>query len=126
MTYLVDVSVLLAWLWEDHDHNERVTRWQQKQRVAICPISELGFLRISTQPVFGASIAQARAMLDTWLKKFNPARVPCDLRALDGEIAPSGGKTTDFYLANLAKSHGMKFATLDEMVKHEAAFLIPF
>jgi len=35
------------------------------------------------------------------------------------------GKTTDFYLANLAARHNMKFATLDERVKHRAAFVLP-
>jgi hypothetical protein len=54
-----------------------------------------------------------------------PAFVPCDLRALDGLQATTGTKTTDFYLANLAESHGLKWATLDEQIKHPAAFVLP-
>jgi predicted nucleic acid-binding protein len=46
MTYLLDVSTLLALLWETHEFNERVTRWQENQSLAVCPITELGFLRI--------------------------------------------------------------------------------
>jgi predicted nucleic acid-binding protein len=39
---------------------------------------------------------------------------------------PSAGKhTTDFYLASLAQKHGMQLATLDEGLKHQAAFVIP-
>ena len=39
---------------------------------------------------------------------------------------PSTGKhTTDFYLASLAQKHGMQLATLDEGIKHQAAFVIP-
>ena len=31
----------------------------------------------------------------------------------------------DFYLASLAQKHGMQLATLDEGIKHQAAFVIP-
>jgi predicted nucleic acid-binding protein len=125
MTYLLDVSTLLAWLWRNHEHHARVIMWQPNQPVAICPITELGFIRISTQPIFGASIKDAREMLSVWEQKAKPVRVPCDLSALEG-IAPStGARNTDFYLANLAQKHGMRFATLDKSVKHPATFIIP-
>jgi predicted nucleic acid-binding protein len=29
MTCLLDVSSLLAWLWADHEHHQRVIRWQK-------------------------------------------------------------------------------------------------
>lgn len=125
MTYLLDVSTLLALLWETHEFNERVTRWQENQSLAVCPITELGFLRISTQPSFGLSPAEARRLLREWKNARKPFFVSCDLAPLDGEEPPSGGKTTDFYLAGLAAKHGMKWATLDGGVKHPAAFLIP-
>ena len=66
MTYLLDLSTLLALLWETHEFNERVTRWQENQSLAVCPITELGFLRISTQPSFGLSPAEARRLLGEW------------------------------------------------------------
>jgi predicted nucleic acid-binding protein len=47
MIYLLAVSALLALLWETHEFNERVTRWQEDQSLALCPLVELGFLRIS-------------------------------------------------------------------------------
>ena len=125
MTYLLDVSTLLAWLWRDHQHHDRVMSWQAGRSVAICPITELGFLRISTQQVFGATMKEAREMLSAWLQKAKPARVPCDLAVLDGRPAPVSGKTTDFYLANLARKNGMQWATLDESSSHEAAFVLP-
>jgi predicted nucleic acid-binding protein len=125
MTYLLDVSTLLAWLWRDHEHHRRVISWQSSQAVAICPITELGFLRISSQPAFGATIKDAREMLTDWIKKAKPARIACDLPALDGLPASTTGKTTDFYLANLAAKHGLGFATLDESIAHAAAFVVP-
>ncbi len=35
--------------------------------------------------------------------------------------APSAGKSTDWYLANLAKKHGMKWATLDKTAQPSGA-----
>jgi hypothetical protein len=125
MTYLLDVSTLLAWLWVDHEHHRRIVEWQKGKSIAVCPITELGFLRISTQPTFGATMDEAREMLAVWHKKVQPEYVPCDLKILDSTPAPTNGRTTDFYLASLADGHGMQWATLDENSKHEAAFVLP-
>lgn len=84
MTYLLDISVLLAWLWEKHEHHHRVLAWEAGQSFAVCPLTELGFLRISTLPAFGASMSQARQMLQDWFQQCQPQFVTCDLRALDG------------------------------------------
>jgi len=125
MSYLLDVSALIALLWDNHVHNERVTRWQSTARLAVCPITEIGFLRISTQPSFGATIADAKKMLRDWKATQKPAFVPCDIEALEMDEPKTGTKFTDFYLATLAAKHGMKLATLDESIGHKAAFLIP-
>jgi len=125
MIYLLDVSVLLALLWETHEFNERVTRWQDGQSLAVCPLAELGFLRISTQPAFGLSPAEARHLLGEWKRVRQPVFIPCDLTPLAGTEPPSSGQTTDFYLASLAQKHGLLWATLDAGVKHPASFLIP-
>jgi predicted nucleic acid-binding protein len=124
MRYLLDVSTLLALLWEDHEAHSRVKRWQSLEDLAVCPITELGFLRISTQAL-GADMEHARQSLAAWLDLRQPAFVPCDQRALAGQEAPTGGRTTDFYLAHLADVYGMQLATLDEKIKHNAAFLVP-
>jgi predicted nucleic acid-binding protein len=125
MTYLLDVSTLIALLWDLHVHNERVTGWQSGETLAVCPLTELGFLRISTQPTFGATVAEARRMLRDWKRARNPEFVPCDLDSLESDEPTSGSRTTDFYLASLAAKHGMRLATLDESIGHKAAFLIP-
>jgi len=123
--YLLDVSTLIALLWELHVHNERVTCWQNGEELAVCPLTELGFLRISTQPSFGASVAEARKMLRDWKRARKPHFVPCDLDSLDSDEPPGGMQTMDFYLASLAWKHGMRLATLDEGIEHKAVFLIP-
>lgn len=125
MIYLLDVSTLMALLWQLHDAHERVTRWQGTAELAVCPLTELGFLRISTQPVFGATVAEARKMLRDWKRAVAPKFVACDLEALDSDEPRTGTKTTDCYLASLAAKHGMQLATLDKNIGHKAVFVIP-
>jgi predicted nucleic acid-binding protein len=125
MTCLLDVSTLLALLWDLHVNNERVTAWQKEVEFAVCPLTELGFLRISTQRNFGATVAEARKVLRDWKRAQNPQFIVCDLDALESEEPPVGTGTTDFYLPSLAAKHGMRLATLDECIAHPAALVIP-
>jgi len=123
--YLLDVSAVMALLWQSHTHHQRVNSWQEGRELAVCPISEIGFLRISTQSNFGLSVANARKALRDWKAVRRPRFLPCDMEALDTDPPAMGTQTTDFYLASLAQKHGLKLATLDEGIKHKAAFLIP-
>ena len=125
MIYLLDVSTLLALLWDRHVHNDRVTKWQKTARLAVCPLTELGFLRISTQPSFGASFLDCKKMLRDWKHARRPKFIPCDIDGLQMDEPPTGTLTTDFYLASLASMHGMSLATLDEGIGHAAVFVIP-
>jgi len=72
-----------------------------------------------------ASKADFRQSLSAWLARRKPQFIPCDERVLNGPPAPTGGQTTDFYLAHLAEAYGMKLATLDENIAHTAAFFVP-
>jgi hypothetical protein len=81
-------------------------------------------VRVSTGPAFNATMADARQALADFIADEKPDFIPADIRALDGEPSPSSGKTTDWYLANLAAQHGMKLATLDQAAQHPAAVLI--
>ena len=127
MSYLLDVATLLALLWPDHVHNAKVTAWRQNKHLVLCPIAELGFIRVSTAPTghFNLAIADARKLLEDFIAKDKPGFIPCDLTAIKGVPAPTSGKTTDWYLANLAHAHKMKLATLDAGITHPAAELIP-
>jgi toxin-antitoxin system PIN domain toxin len=126
MTHLLDVNALLALLWEKHEHNERMWRWMDgAEAVALCPLTELGFIRISTQPVFGASVEQARKMLADYKAAKKPRFIPCNVETLKTAAPKNGRQTTDFYLASLAAAHGMKLATLENDLGHPAAFTIP-
>lgn len=116
----------MALLWTDHEHHQRAWKWLDLEGVvAVCPIAEIGFLRISTQPAFGATVAQARQMLRDWKAAAKPDFVPCDLDPLKTVAPATGTMTTDFYLAALADHHGMKLATLESNLGHPAALTIP-
>jgi predicted nucleic acid-binding protein len=125
MTYLLDVSTLVAWLWEKHQFHRRVVQWQAGVSVAVCPITEIGFLRVSCQLPFHATVADARKMLGIWRTKNNPLEIWCDMATLEAETPATGAKITDFYLASLAERHGLLLATLDQRIDHPSAFLVP-
>ena len=69
-------------------------------------------------------MTDAREVLEIFLADEKPEFIPADIRALQGETAPSSSKTTDWYLANLANAHGMKWATLDTRANHPARILV--
>ncbi len=43
MTYLLDVNMLIAAIWLDHQDHSAVDAWLPGKKTATCPISELGF-----------------------------------------------------------------------------------
>ena len=90
MKYLLDVSSVLALLWENHLSHARVQAWARKEELAVCPITELGFLRISTQS-FGADMDDARQSLSAWLQKRRPNFIPVTIgHSPDGKRPPAG------------------------------------
>ena len=123
MIWLLDVSVLVAHLVQSHEHHARVATWWPGRQFAICPITELGFLRVAC--ALGFAMRDARAALAEFLRDESPLFIPCDRHALDGPVVQSGRKTTDIYLAELAAARGWCFATLDTGIAHPAADLIP-
>lgn len=123
MTWLLDVSVLVARLVQSHEHHARVMAWWPGRQLMVCPITELGFLRVAC--ALGSSMEDARKTLEEFLRAESPGFIPCDRRALDSVAITSARKTTDIYLANLAAARGWRFATLDSGITHAVANLIP-
>ena len=53
--WLLDVNILLAWLWPAHETHKAASSWMHNHRQeswATCPITEMGFLRIVTTRSF--------------------------------------------------------------------------
>jgi toxin-antitoxin system PIN domain toxin len=123
MSHLLDVNVLVALLTSTHIHHGQAQAWAAGKAVTICPVTELGFIRIATGPG-KATMANARKVLADFIRQEKPSFIPADLSALDGQPAPSSTTTTDWYLANLAARHGLKLATFDKAITHPDADLI--
>jgi predicted nucleic acid-binding protein len=124
MTYLLDVNVLMAALWTTHAQHAVTDAWLKGKQVALCPISEMGFLRVSTHPrALGAVMAEAERFLAEFYKGVSPRFVPADLSAC-GLGAKNSDAVTDHYLARLADRHKMKLGTLDGDITHPAVELI--
>jgi toxin-antitoxin system PIN domain toxin len=118
--HLLDVNLLLAAIWANHPLHAKAFAWLSGKSVLLCPLAELGFLRISTnRKVINAPRDKARRLLDQFAKDRNADRIADDLAALDSH--PAGSENlTDHYLADLAAKHGARLATLDTNVVHPA------
>ena len=123
MKVLLDVSTLIALIWPSHVHHHQATAWSQGKTMAVCPITQLGFLRVSSGAL-NTPMPAVLAALESFMKDSEVEFIPCDLSALKGLAAPDSARTTDWYLANLAHKHGMKWATLDQKATHPAAEVI--
>lgn len=133
MKYLLDVNVLVALGFLQHEFHERVAGWVRTlaskgiPELATCSITELGFVRVLAQaPQYGFTIAHARTLL-LRLKTGNSLRftfIPDDHDVSD---IPAWVKTakqiTDGHLVQLAKAKNAILATLDERIP--GAFPIP-
>jgi len=124
MSHLLDVNVLLAAAWRNHSQHAEAEAWLKGKTVTVCPIAELGFLRVSTNSkAVNAAMADARSALEAFLSRTKAGRIPDDLPALESKPRRSE-EVTDHYLADLAQKHGLKLATFDASIKHRAIELI--
>lgn len=122
---LLDVNVLLALSWDSHPHFETARTWFQhsKPRWATCPLTELGFLRLSSNQKIiprAGTARMARQGLDVlhkqprhefWPDDFSPGDEPLFER-LQGH-----NQITDAYLLTLSKRRKGVLATFDAGVQ---------
>ncbi|HWZ25090.1 MAG TPA: PIN domain-containing protein [Verrucomicrobiae bacterium] len=133
MKYLLDVNVLVALGFLQHEFHGRVAGWVRTlasrgiPELATCSITELGFVRVLAQaPQYGFTIAHARTLL-LRLKRGNSLRFTFIPDDHDVSHIPAWVKTakqiTDGHLVQLAKAKNAILATLDDRIP--GAFLIP-
>jgi predicted nucleic acid-binding protein len=54
VTRLLDVNLLMALLWENHEHHPQARSWfKGVSAFATCPVVQLGFARVSSHPLLG-------------------------------------------------------------------------
>ena len=122
--HLLDVNVLLAALWANHPQHAKAFAWLSGKNVVLCPLAELGFLRISTnRKVIGVPMQEARRLLEQFARDRKADRISDDLNALDSHPMKSE-ELTDLYLADLAAKHGARLGTFDQTIAHAAVDVI--
>ena len=133
MKYLLDVNVLVAWGWADHEDHLRAAKWiaaeiaSSANHILTSPIPELGFVRVSVQRGRGlVTPEQASTTLETMVRVLGPIYefLPDDESARAWPPWCQGAaRTTDAHLLALAGSHQVELATLDTGIP--GAYLIP-
>jgi len=131
-TALLDLNILTALLWPAHEHHEAAHRWfgaRCKGRWATCTITELGLIRLVTNPSFSRdSLSPADALVllasnlahvnhDFWIEDLSVAEALSSApRKLQGHK-----QVTDAYLLGLALHHHGVLATFDRGIETVAA-----
>ena len=121
MTRLLDVNVLMALLWENHEHHVKARSWfKGVSTFATCPVVQLGFARVSSHPLLGygmtpeAAFGVLRQLLADPRHHFMPDDLSCADRVVRTDLMTGANQITDRYLVALARQHQLSLATLDE------------
>lgn len=126
MRALLDVNVLIALLDASHVHHALAAQWfsaEIRHGWASCPITQLGCIRIMSQPAYPNSqpTAQVAARLAEATRSRHHEFWGADLDALQS-AAPrwtavlSSRHVTDVYLLSLAVARSARFVTFDRHV----------
>lgn len=121
---LLDLNILTALLWPTHEHHEVAHRWFRGRADApwaTCSLTQLGFVRIISNPAFSRdalSPMEALALLGENLA--HPAhefwtdslQVPQAVKGMEGRL-PGCKQLTDAYLLAVAHRRKGVLATFD-------------
>jgi toxin-antitoxin system PIN domain toxin len=121
--YLLDTNVLIALAWPNHVHHGETMEWFLQKSVSAfrtCPITQTGFVRISSNPAFTVNAVapqEALALLRRITELPGHDFWPDDLTLADAFSPPlllaTHRQITDGYLLALAVAHDGVVATLD-------------
>ena len=128
MVGLLDVNVLVALAWPNHIHHEAAHAWYRAQAVqgwATCPLTQSGFVRVSSnrKVVPGAATPQEGLLLLRRIIALPHHRFWIDDTSLAGsrfvnpERLQGYHQVTDAHLLALALRHGGRLVTFDSAVR---------
>jgi hypothetical protein len=113
VTRLLDVNLLMALLWENHEHHTQARLWfKGVSAFATCPVVQLGFARVSSHPLLGYGLTPELAfgVLRQFIAdphhEFIPDNLSCADRVVRTELMAGANQVTDRYLVALARQHG--------------------
>jgi toxin-antitoxin system PIN domain toxin len=122
---LLDVNALVALAWDSHVHHAAMRKWfsaEGSSGWATCPITESGFVRVSSNPKALPSaigIGAARGVL-TALRTLDGHRfLVDDVSIVDPDVPEVTGyrQVTDAHLLTLARRSGMRLVTFDAGIR---------
>lgn len=120
MTLLLDINVLVAFAWPSHAHHALMRAWfvRQAEGWATCPSTEMGFVRLSSNPAVvdhpltPGGAAEAMAAL-TAMRGHRFWSDGISAAAVDWSAATTYRYVPDAHLVAVAAHHGGRVATLD-------------
>jgi len=118
---LLDVNALVALAWDSHVHHARVRAWfaaNGRAGWATCPITESGFVRVSSNPKVLPSpigVASARAVLASLRIAGTHRFLADDVSITDSDFPDIAGhrQVTDAHLLTLARRRVVRLVTFD-------------
>jgi uncharacterized protein len=128
---LLDVNVLIALLDAGHVHHDQAMRWLAREITqtgwASCPITQIGCIRIMSQPAYPGALnaAEVAARLSDACADAAHAFWPADV-PLTGASGPRWDhvlghrQVTDLYLLALAVRNGGSLVTFDRRISIQA------
>lgn len=130
MRALLDVNVLIALLDAAHVHHKLATEWlgaNIRQGWASCPLTQIGCVRIMSQPAYPNARPAARIaerLRDAAADRHHEFW-PADMDLLDGNAVDwskvlTSRHVTDLYLLGLAVANGGRFVTFDRHIPRAA------
>jgi toxin-antitoxin system PIN domain toxin len=125
--YLLDTNLLIALFWPSHEKHDLAVNWFTRRRGegwATCPVTQVGFVRIVSNPAFSRDAVQPREGLQVLAAniaakdhKFWPDKLPVpEAVAFAGVRLVGHQQVTDAYLLGLAIRRGGVLATLDKRI----------
>lgn len=117
---LLDVNALVALVWNSHIHHVRMREWFARNGSrgwATCPITESGFVRVSTNPKVLAHPIGMRGALDVLaaLRRAGSHRfLHDDVSLVDDDVPTILGhrQVADAHLLTLARRRGFDLSPL--------------
>jgi toxin-antitoxin system PIN domain toxin len=121
---LLDVNALVALAWDSHIHHAQIRSWfaaHSKRGWATCPVTESGFVRVSSNPkVLPSPISPdaARGVLASLRALPGHRFLVDDVSLTDADVPALAGyrQVTDAHLLTLARRNQVRVVTFDSGV----------
>ena len=121
---LLDVNALIALVWDSHVHHAAMRAWFSANGSVVwatCPITESGFVRVSSNPIVLPSaigVDAARGALSALRAHSGHRFLTDDVSMTDSDVSAIAGhrQVTDVHLLTLARRHGVRLVTFDASI----------